>query len=321
MRMQYYIGIDGGGSKTSVAIGNGKGQILDTILYEGCSYQEIGIKAVVHLISSAVDQILRKTGVEKKDCVACCIGLPCFGENERKDEVINQKIQEKLLPIAVYIVNDGIVGWAGSLNCNAGIHLVAGTGSIAVGFDTFGNFSRCGGWNEIFGDEGSCYWIGKKIMQLFSKEADGRIPKSPIYQMICENYHLRNDYEFIELMTQEVLPYRYKVAELQKIALQAAEKNDIQVKAIYEEATDELSQLVRGVKEKLIWNEKKVLVSYYGGLFHAEKYIIPKLKQELENMNCSLQRPLYTATEGAVRLAIKKYQEGLYEQNNFFRSR
>lgn len=307
--MKYYIGIDGGGSKTSVAIGDSKGKLLKSTLYPGCSYQEIGIDAVVSLISKSVKEIIVSINADFLSCAGCCIGLPCFGENTKKDIVIKEKIENELYPIPIYIVNDGVVGWAGSLNCNEGIHLVAGTGAIAIGCNANGEIVRCGGWNELFGDEGSCYWIGKKVMQLFSKEADGRIPKSNIYYNIRKKYHLKNDFDFIELMTRDVLPYRDKVALFQKNALEAADAGDMEVIRIYESAAKELAELIGSIKKQLSWKKEPIRVSYYGGLFHAGKYVLPKLKQELEKMNCLLQEPIFTATEGALLLAVKNFKE------------
>ena len=31
--------------------------------------------------------------------------------------------------------------------------------------------------DDGFSDEGSCYWLGKKALELFSKESDGRVKK------------------------------------------------------------------------------------------------------------------------------------------------
>lgn len=35
-------------------------------------------------------------------------------------------------------------------------------------------------------DEASAYWIGKKTIELFSKESDGRIEKGPLYKEAVE---------------------------------------------------------------------------------------------------------------------------------------
>ncbi len=57
--------------------------------------------------------------------------------------------------------NDMVCGWAGSLACADGINVVAGTGSICYG-EYQGRSARCGGWGELFSDEGSAYWIARQ---------------------------------------------------------------------------------------------------------------------------------------------------------------
>ncbi|MFR7490817.1 MAG: BadF/BadG/BcrA/BcrD ATPase family protein [[Ruminococcus] torques] len=57
---------------------------------------------------------------------------------------------------------------------------MAGTGSIAYGQNKFGTEARAGGWDDGFSDEGSCYWLGKKALELFSKESDGRVKKRKV---------------------------------------------------------------------------------------------------------------------------------------------
>ena len=80
-----------------------------------------------------------------------------------------------------------------------------------------GKTARCGGWNEFFGDEGSCYWVGRKGMELFSKEADGRIPKGPLYSIVKQELHLADDYCFIDEVVTKIAPYRDKVAAFQNM--------------------------------------------------------------------------------------------------------
>ena len=79
--------------------------------------------------------------------------MPCYGENPANDREIVRLLTDALTPVPVYVVNDGEVGWAGSLACGEGIHIVSGTGSIAFGRGCDKEFARCGGWVEFFGDE------------------------------------------------------------------------------------------------------------------------------------------------------------------------
>ena len=299
--MNAAIGIDGGGTKTAFVIGNEK-EIFYQIEKSGCSYLEIGKEAVVDLIVSGVKELLKRC--PDTVCDGCCIGLPCYGENRQMDEWFKKTLCKALSPIKVQLVNDAVVGWAGSLECKEGIHVVAGTGSLAIGKGKEDTFARVGGWNEFFGDEGSCYWIGKEAMTLFSKQADGRVQKGALYDLVKEKYHLQDDFEFIDVVLNELAPYRDQVAGFQKIALQAARLHDKSVIHLYERAAEELTQMVFSVKQQLKWSTSEVPVSIYGGLLHAEELILDPLKQKLKLIGCTLEMPKRSAVEGALLMAM-----------------
>lgn len=302
-----YLGIDGGGTKTAFVLGDAYGNIIHEITLSGCSYLEIGEKGVLDLLQSGLNQILD----QDTKCAGCCLGLPCYGENADVDERLTKQIEELFYPIPVHVVNDGVVGWAGSLACNEGIHLVAGTGSIAFGKGKDDLIVRTGGWSEFFGDEGSCYWIGKQGMSLFSKQADGRLKKGPLYSLVKEKYNLKNDFEFIDVVLEQVLPYRDKVAAFQKIVLEAALINDESCIQLYDQAAKELALMVKGIKEQLSWSKEPISVSYSGGLFFAKDLILVPLSKELERINCNLIKPLKSPKEGALLMAIQSARESI----------
>ena len=114
--MNAAIGIDGGGTKTAFVIGNEK-EIFYQIEKSGCSYLEIGKEAVVDLIVSGVKELLKRC--PDTVCDGCCIGLPCYGENRQMDEWFKKTLCKALSPIKVQLVNDAVVGWAGSLEKRA----------------------------------------------------------------------------------------------------------------------------------------------------------------------------------------------------------
>ena len=46
-----------------------------------------------------------------------------------------------------------------------------------------GRRSRVGGWGELFGDEGSAYWIAVRGLAAFSRMSDGRLPAGPLLEV------------------------------------------------------------------------------------------------------------------------------------------
>lgn len=302
----YCIGIDGGGTKTAVALAGIHEASLTIVMETGCSYQAVGIDGAVSVIKRGVEAILQKAARKSEDCLGCCIGLPCYGEDAQQDAVITRKLRAALAPIPVHIVNDVEVGWAGALECGAGVHLVAGTGSIAFAKNAAGETARCGGWNEFFGDEGSCYWIGREAMSVFTKEADGRLPKGSLYEIVHQALSLTDDMDFIDLVIKEYAPYRDKVASFQRYAAQAALAGNAAALNLYDRAAKELAQMVYGLCVQLHLPEG-TLVTYSGGLFQTGELILRPLRAEVSALHCELQAPKRSALEGALLLAEQKY--------------
>ena len=80
--------------------------------------------------------------------------------------------------------NDLECSHAGALGGADGISLVAGTGSMTWG-TWQGRAVRCGGWGEVFGDEGSAYWIAREGLALFSRMSDGRAERGAALRHWC----------------------------------------------------------------------------------------------------------------------------------------
>lgn len=305
---KWFIGVDGGGTKTAAAAALPDGKPVAETVREGCSYQMLGVDGAVAVIVEGVRSCLEAAGITLHDCAGCCLGVPCYGENAGNDAAIAEALRQALSPAPVHVVNDAEVGWAGAQACRPGIHIVAGTGAIAFGRGLERKAARCGGWNEFFGDEGSCYWVGREAMSLFTKQADGRIPRGPLYDIVRRELALTEDMGFIDIVVRELAPRRDKVAAFQLYASQAAEAGDRAAAALYERAAQELALLAGALRKKLTLPEPAG-VTYSGGLFLAGGLILDPLARELDTIGCALRKPEKTALEGALLLAIQQFSQ------------
>lgn len=305
--MKWFVGVDGGGTKTEFVVSHEDATPILNQRNTGCSYQSIGIDATVALIAEGVKESLAAAGAPIEDCAGCCAGVPCYGENTEADLMLLEKLRAALDPIPIYLTNDVEVGWAGALECQEGIHIVAGTGSIALGRGADKKTARSGGWVEFFGDEGSCYWVGREAMSLFSKEADGRAPRGALYDEVRQVYQLGDDYRFVDVVLRDIAPHRERVAAFQRCALRAAKKGDTAVIRIYEAAADELALMAQAIKQKLVFTPGVTPVSYSGGLFKSGELILQPLRSKVEAIGCTLQEPKRSAAEGALILGIEHF--------------
>ena len=308
---KFYIGVDGGGTKTVFCAATGEGEVITQTVAGGCSYLEIGTKAALARIRQGIDECLASAQLQAGDCAGCAIGLPCYGESEANDLIMRELLEAALAPIPVQIVNDVEVARFGALGQGEGIHIVAGTGAIACGRDGSGATARCGGWNEFFGDEGSCYWVGGQAMALFTKQADGRAERGALHDLVMRALDLHKAEDFINVILRDWAPHRDKVAAFQRFAEQAAEAGDRTAAHLYEQAAEELALLAAGLLHRLGFSQMPVRVTYSGGLFKAGKWILRPLQQKITAIGGQLTEPLHTPTEGAVQLAIENFQEGI----------
>ena len=301
--MRYCIGIDGGGTKTAVCVVCLDDYTLRYTKTSGSSWREHGIAKIVRSLKQCVRDLI---GDDFTQIAGIAMGLPCYGESIVGDTALAMAVREAFIGVPSYLTNDVEVGWAGSLALEPGINVVAGTGSISFGKDNSGRTARSGGWSEFFSDEGSCYWVGRKVMEIFSKQSDGRCPKDELYEVVRREFDLENDFDFIDL-AYEYSKSRERVASLQMLAEKAAVLGAPSAIGLYKEAADELYLLVDAVRNQLNFTQEPWIVSYSGGLFKAGELIIPQFSDRITAAGGKPVQPQFEPVQGAVLLALQRF--------------
>lgn len=303
--MNYYIGVDGGGTKTAFALWDERGRLCARRTAEGSSYREKGTEAVARLMKDGFTAMLREHSISFFQLKGAVMALPCVGESEEGDRILREELEKTLTPVPILVVNDVVAGWAGSLKLRCGINIVSGTGSIAYGRNASRKQARCGGWDEFFSDEGSCYWLGRKMLQLFSWQCDGRLEPGPLREIVRQEFKLENDFQIIERVVPQISSHRDTTAALQRLLLKAAQEGDPSAVAAYEEAAELLAAMVLGVQKEL--GLERCPVSYSGGLFHAGQLILRPLIKLLERRGCTLEKPALEPWQGAGLLCFETF--------------
>jgi N-acetylglucosamine kinase-like BadF-type ATPase len=299
----YFLGIDGGGTKTDFLLIDAAGREVRQKRIGTISYKHIGMDSTVRLLRENIEEIL--DGIQEKTYI--CLAFPNWGESVRNDILFSRRLSE-ISVHPVKVVNDSAAGWAGSLGLQAGINLVAGTGSIAYGRNQNGEEARAGGWCEMFSDEGSCYWLGMKALELFSKESDGRAVPGKLLEIFRMHFRLKDDFDIIDIFEKEYKNDRTKIAGLQEYLYKAAISGDVEAEKLYVYAAEELAAIIKAVYQRLKFRGEAA-VSYSGGLFHAKELILTPLRQRLTVSGLHLCRPKYSPVQGAALLAAWEYKK------------
>jgi N-acetylglucosamine kinase-like BadF-type ATPase len=253
---------------------------------------------------------LAKAGVSAEEVDFAFFGLPAYGEDTVLVDPLSE-LPQRSLPAGRYLCgNDMICGWAGSLLCRDGISIVAGTGSICYG-ERNGAIARCGGWGELFSDEGSAYWVACRGLNLFSRMSDGRAVRGPLYDIVRQRLGLTEDLDLCGHVFSRLGGDRAQIAQLSKWVTQAAAAGDAQAMTIVREAAEELALMVDATRRQLAFGiAEPVAVSYSGGVFDNVGAVL------LEHFTAALQafRPGYRVSEpvlppgiGAALYAAKRH--------------
>ena len=302
-----YLGIDGGGTKTAFIIIDKQGCIYAQHEETTSYYIEIGLDGLKDLLIRGVEKTLKKANLTTDQIDFAFFGLPAYGEDSAVIEEITN-IPSLLISTKKYACgNDMVPGWASALGCKDGINIVAGTGSIAYG-ELNGVTARCGGWSEIFSDEGSAYWISKCGLELFTKMSDGRLYKSPLYYIFKEHFQLSNDLDICGIILNQWQGSRSKIAQLSLLVRNAALAGDTLALNIFEQAAQELALMINSTRHKLRYKEKEqVNVSYSGGVFNSQALILEPLKKYLSTISTSFKliEPKYQPVIGSALYAAK----------------
>ncbi|MBV2352809.1 N-acetylglucosamine kinase [Streptomyces sp. J2-1] len=272
-----FLGVDGGGTKTAFCLVDSTGTVRGRALGEGAYYfaenADGGVDHVVRLLADGVRAVTGAAGVTLADIDHAFLGLPGYGEVPGDIAALDAAPGRVLGHRRYACDNDMICGWAGSLGAVDGINVISGTGSMTYG-ERAGLGVRTGGWGELFGDEGSAYWIAARALNVFSRMSDGRTPEGPFAALLRERLGLTSDLEVIDVVLNRWQGHRSEIAALTPLVVEAAEAGDTACAAVLTEAGGELAELVHSTRHRLGFSPgERVPVSYSGGVFRSARVL------------------------------------------------
>lgn len=271
--MSRYLGVDGGGTKTAFVLTAGDGTVLARTTTDGAYYlgTEEGIALVGRVLEAGIRRVCAAAGIEPADIDRAFVGLPAYGEVTADLPVLDAAPGATLGHERYSCGNDMVCGWAGSLAGEDGINVIAGTGSMTYG-ERDGLGHRAGGWGELFGDEGSGYWVAIEGLRAFSRMSDGRLPRGPLHDRMREAVAVEHDIDVIDVVLARWKGDRGRIAALSRAVVAAADDGDAAAVAILNQAAVELVGLVEATRRALGFpTGAPVVVSYSGGMFSVDR--------------------------------------------------
>lgn len=171
--MKYYLGIDGGGTKTTAAVADENENIIAKVTGKTINFYAVGMENSRKNLADVIEEIKSKTGISSfEGAFIGCSALDAKADSETLDALCSGVINAEKIGMD----SDLFVALKSSSgNCVA----VCGTGSMAIGEKNDGNLVVKGGWGHIIGDEGSAYSIAVSALKLCCALCDKNI-NSPL---------------------------------------------------------------------------------------------------------------------------------------------
>jgi len=300
--MRFAAGLDGGGTKTKVAIADESGRMVETFTSGPINYNGQDERVVERNIEEIVTRIGMVCG-SLEHCAHICLGaagISAAGVTERLTAAIRNAGYRGGLTLA----GDHETALYGALSQPHGIILIAGTGSICYGRNEQGCTHRTGGFGHLIDDEGSGYSIGRQLLEALVQASDGRIPPTVVSERIYETLQLPNG-SLNEVIGFVYDPQRTKkdIAALAPILSEACSVGDMAALNIARHSAEALFELLAPVAERLGLQSGNLALA--GSVLLHNSFIQSSLRERIAEsypgLSCIL--PKHDAAWGAMMIA------------------
>ena len=277
MSYQLFLGVDGGGTKTTVAIMNASREIVATNKGGPSNPLRVGVETSVANIIKAVDEACDAENLSRGDIVAATLGL---AGGRRSD--IRNRVRERFVELfrvrKTSIMTDADIALYGTTLGKLGVAVIAGTGSVCLGINARGEKAIAGGWGPIAGDEGGGRGIAEQALHAIAKASDGRGPATKLSERAAEYFRASNVENLIGAIYAPKMD-NSRIAGFAKHVVETALEGDKIAIEIIEDAGHELGTAVVAVVRKLKLQKSSFPIGCVGSVFKAGKLLTDPMNE------------------------------------------
>ncbi len=267
-RNNYFLGIDGGGSKCRATLYSREYKVLGT----GCAGSANvarGTQSAIESIVEASIQAVESAGLAANELSQIVVGagLAGTGVSSAKKQLSQWRSPFK----AFYFTSDLHTACLGAHQGNDGAVLIVGTGSCAANIID-NKLTQFGGHGFVLGDKGSGAWLGRQAIQLTLEQIDGIGTVGNFATTILQHLSAKTPSDVIEKMNH-AKPKEF--ATLAPVVLQLAQQHNQDAVNIVTQGAAYLSHLCSHVLQ-----HNNLTLARIGGLASSiEPWLDDKVQQ------------------------------------------
>ena len=184
------LALDGGNSKTDVALVALDGTVLASARGGGINSQQAGADPTVHALGELIRRVVRQAGeVPVLHTVACLANADLPEEEEELAAAVcaagwsptSTVINDTFAILRAGLADAGVAHWGVAVVCGAGIN--------CVGVAPDGRVTRFLALGQLTGDWGGGYGLGREVMWHAIRGEDGRGPATTLTRCVRDFFH------------------------------------------------------------------------------------------------------------------------------------
>lgn len=173
--MKYFLGVDGGATKTLAVVCDALGHELARACTGGGNHQTDRPGAERN-IANAVDGALGAAGLSKQQTAAAVFGL-AGADREVDFRILRPMLAELSLP-RWDLVCDTVIALKAGTRKDYGLVSICGTGTNTVAIDRSGRMLQIGGFGYVYGDFGGGGELAAEVFRSVIRAWEGRGPET-----------------------------------------------------------------------------------------------------------------------------------------------
>ena len=263
--MSVVLAVDGGNSKTDLALVSSEGEALALVRGPASSPQYLGAEGCVDVLDGLLDTGAREAGLRRNGPVAEVAKLLLAGVDFPDDErEVETAARARGWAVRMTVENDTFAVLRAGTDQGWGVAVVCGSGINCVGVAPDGRHARFPSLGAITGDWGGGYDVGLAAVVAAARSEDGRGSKTSLERAVPAHFGLDTPQALAEAVHRKQIEH-IRFTELAPVVFAEASRDPVAA-AIVERLATEIAALARVALARLELTQQPVEVLLGGGL-------------------------------------------------------
>lgn len=264
------LAVDGGNSKTDVALVAADGRLLAAVRGPTTSHQAVGIREGMDRLVRLVTEAATAAGLDADTRPLARIGVYTLAGADFPSDVrlLSDALRARSLARADVIANDCFGAlWAGT-SSGWGIALICGEGINGAAVSAAGRRASFDGIGAISGDWGGGHAVGLAGLGAAVRAVDGRGPRTSLERLVPAAFRMARSRAVVRAMYEGRLPER-RLSMLSPVVFGAATDGDAVARSIVDRLADELATMAIALARRTGMLRQPVEIVLAGGVFRT----------------------------------------------------